>query len=228
MLDKILALDQQITLALNGSDSLFWDGIAMTATQTLTWIPLALVLLYVIVRNNDARTIGLILLSVALCVLIADQVASGICKPLFQRYRPAQDPAIMYLVDVVDGYRGGKYGFFSSHAANTFSLAVFVSLLIRHKALSCGLISWALLNCWTRVYLGVHYFGDLLVGTLFGTFVGCFIYFLFKKVSKLEVDASHRPEIQTSTGYSPDDAYLLLSALFICYIYVVIRAVACC
>lgn len=227
MLEQILELDQRLTLFLNGSDSLFWDGVARTATHTATWIPLAVVLLYVIIRNNDARNIGLILLSMGLCVLIADQVASGICKPLFARYRPAQNPSIMYLVDIVDGYRGGKYGFFSSHAANTFSLALFVSLLIRHKALTCGLISWALLNCWTRVYLGVHYVGDLLVGTIFGSAVGVLIYFLFKKVSKLEIDESHRPEIQTSTGYSPDDAHLLLSALLLSYIYVVIRAVCC-
>ena len=221
-----MQLDQQATLWLNGSDSLFWDGVATTATATLTWIPMAIVLLYVLVRNNDLRNLGLIVVSMALCVLIADQVASGICKPLFERYRPAQDPYIMYLVDIVDGYRGGKYGFFSSHASNTFSLAVFVSLLIRHRGLTCGLLSWSLLNCWTRLYLGVHYLGDLLVGTVFGILVGWGVYFLYKKVSKQEVDDSHRPEIQTSTGYSPDDVYLLLSALLLTYIYVVIRAVA--
>ena len=225
MLDKLLQLDQQITLFLNGSDSLFWDGVAQTATNTLTWIPMAVILLYVIIRNNDIRTIGLILLSLALCVLIADQVASGICKPLFARYRPAQDPTIMYLVDIVDGYRGGKYGFFSSHAANTFSLAMFVSLLIRHKALTFGLFSWAILNCWTRIYLGVHYAGDLLVGMVFGSLVGLVMYILFKRISKVEVDVSHRPEIQTSTGYAPDDAFLLISALLLTYIYVVISAV---
>lgn len=224
MLDKLMQLDQQVTLLLNGSDSLFWDGVATTATVTWTWIPLSVVLLYVIIRNNDIRNIGLILFSLALCVLIADQVASGICKPIFQRYRPAQDPSIMYIVDVVDGYRGGKYGFFSSHASNSFALCVFSSLLIRHRILTVGLVSWSLLNCWTRVYLGVHYVGDLLVGTVFGILVGSCVYFLYKKVSKQEIDDMHRPEIQTSTGYSPDDAYLLLSALLITYIYVILRA----
>ena len=225
MLDKLLDLDQKLTLLLNGSDSLFWDGVAQTATSTLTWIPLAIVLLYVIIRNNDIKNVGLIIVAMALCVLVADQVASGICKPLFARFRPAQDPQIMYLVDIVDGYRGGRYGFFSSHASNTFALAVFVSLLIRHKALTLGLISWALLNCWTRVYLGVHYVGDLFVGTCFGCFVGVVVYFIFKRITKLEIDELHRPEIQTSTGYSPEDAYLLLSALLLIYIYILIRAV---
>ena len=225
MLDNLLKLDQQLTLFLNGSDSLFWDGVAQTATKTVTWLPLAVVLLYVIIRNNDIRNVLLIIVSMALCVLIADQVASGICKPFFARFRPAQDPHIMYMVDIVDGYRGGRFGFFSSHASNTFALAVFVSLLIRHRALTLGLVSWALLNCWTRVYLGVHYVGDLFVGTCFGCIVGFVIYFLFKKITKLEIDESHRPEIQTSTGYSPEDVYLLISVLLLTYIYILMRAV---
>ena len=141
MLEQLIELDRHITLALNGSSSLFFDGVAKTATSTFTWIPMALVFLYVIVRNNKFRDICFIIVSMALCVLISDQVASGICKPLFERYRPAQDPSLMYMVDIVDGYRGGLYGFFSSHAANTFSVALFVSLLIRHKALSMGLVS---------------------------------------------------------------------------------------
>ena len=225
MLDRLINIDQQITIALNGSDSLFLDGIAQSATATITWLPLALVLAYVIIRNNNWRNILFTMLALGICVLIADQVASGICKPLFQRFRPAQDPSLIHLIDVVDGYRGGLYGFFSSHSANTFSLAIFVSLLIRHKALTLSLLSWAILNCWTRVYLGVHFIGDLLVGFLFGSFVGFLVYVLYRKVCKIELDSSHRSEIQTLSGYPLDHVYMLVSTLLLTYIYILFRGV---
>ena len=223
MLERIIEFDHQVTLAINGSNSLFLDGVATAATATITWIPLALVLVYVIVRNNNLRNMLLTFVAVALCVAIADQVASGICKPLFERFRPAQDPSLIHLVDIVNGYRGGRFGFFSSHAANTFSLAMFVSLLIRNKALTLGLFSWAILNCWTRLYLGVHFMGDILVGIFFGSFVGAVVYFLFCKVSKVEIDTTHRSEIQTSSGYPLEQVYMLLSALLLTYIYILFR-----
>ena len=223
MLERLIDLDHQITLAINGSSSLFLDGAASAATSTLTWLPLAMVLVYVIIRNNNLRNIIMTLLAAAVCIAIADQVASGICKPLFERFRPAQDPTLIHLVDVVNGYRGGRYGFFSSHAANTFALAMFISLVIRNKALTTGLFSWAILNCWTRLYLGVHFMGDILVGVLFGSLVGLTIYYLFRKISRVEIDTTHRSEIQTSTGYPLEHVYLLLSVLLLTYLYILFR-----
>lgn len=225
MLQHLLQFDEKITLALNGSDSLFWDGVAKTATSTVTWIPLAAVLLYVVIHNNNVKKVWLILLAMAVCVLIADQTASGIFKPMVERFRPAQDPYLMYQIDIVDGYRGGKYGFFSSHASNTFALATFVSLLIRHSALVWAVYSWALLNCWTRVYLGVHYFGELLVGSIFGAIVGFVVYWAFCRIGHVEIDTTHRPEIQTATGYKRMDIYVFVSALWITYFYILLRAV---
>ena len=225
MLDRLINIDQQITIALNGSDSLFLDGVAKSATSTITWIPLAFVLAYVIIRNNNWRIIIFTFLALSLCVLIADQVASGICKPLFQRFRPAQDPSLIHLIDIVDGYRGGRYGFFSSHSANTFSLAIFVSLLVRHKALTLSLLSWAILNCWTRIYLGVHFMGDLIVGFLFGSFVGFVTYLAYRKICKIQLDSNHRSEIQTLTGYPLEHVYLLISVLLLTYIYILFRGV---
>ena len=148
--------DQALTLSLNGSPSLYADGVALTATQTMTWIPLVIVLFYVIVRNNELYGIGLTVLGVALCILLADQMSSSVCKPLVARYRPAQNPQIMYMVDTVNGYRGGLYGFFSSHAANTMAVSVFLALVARHRPLTLVLLSWAVLNGWSRIYLGVH------------------------------------------------------------------------
>ena len=108
MLEQLIDIDTRLTLALNGSDSLFLDGLAVTLTATLTWLPAALVLFYVLVKNNDTVTLILTLLALALCILVADQVASSVFKPLVARYRPAGDPSLMHLVEVVAGYRGGR------------------------------------------------------------------------------------------------------------------------
>ena len=131
-------------------------------------MPVALVLAFILIRRRQYWAV----LGVALCVFFSDQIASTLFKPLVARYRPTQSPELMYLMDTVNGYRGGLYGFFSSHAANTASVAVFVSLLARRRLCYAVLATWVLLNCWTRVYLGVHYVGDLLCGLLCGVLVG--------------------------------------------------------
>ena len=172
MLESLVHLDQQLLLLLNGSDSVYWDGFWVSITRVATWIFFYLFLLLVLLRSYDYRRVGLIVLMVGVAILLADQGASGICKPLVQRFRPSHEPALAGLVDLVDGRRGGLYGFFSSHAANTASVAVFVSLLARRRVCYAVLATWVLLNCWTRVYLGVHYVGDLLCGLLCGVLVG--------------------------------------------------------
>ena len=220
-------LDQALTLWLNGSHSLFADGIAWTATQTLTWVPAMLLVVYVIIRNNNLTGIAVTLLSIALCIVLADQVASTVFKPLVARYRPSNDPFIMYAVDVVHGYRGGRYGFFSSHAANTMAAATYLTLCIRHRALGWWLYAWALLNCWTRVYLGVHYVGDLLVGTRWGLCVGWSVYKLsrrfFPQLADYDARYAHRAGF-TPTGYSVQSAWLIISGLAATYIFVLFCA----
>ena len=136
-IQQLIQVDQHLLLQLNGSDSLFWDGVMWTVSDTKTWIPAAVVLLYVIFKNCKLSQGMLVLLTLALVVLCADQFSSGLCKNYFMRFRPSQEPALTDLVQVVNGYRGGAYGFISSHAANTFAIAVFVSLLIRNGWLAC-------------------------------------------------------------------------------------------
>lgn len=222
-------LDKALTLFFNGSQNLYIDGLAWTATQTSTWLPLALVLIYLLIRNNNLLSFFSIVIALALCITIADQMASTVFKPMVARFRPTNNPEFMYAVDIVRGYRGGKYGFFSSHASNTMAVATFVSLLIRHKSLTFWLYSWAFLNCWTRVYLGVHYVGDLTVGTIWGLITGSFIYFLWSKFEKkynadrLKFSAT-RTRLLTPTGYSFGSVHLLMSAVALTYIYIAIAA----
>lgn len=183
-MNEIIHLDKQLLLMLNGSDSVFLDSVIMTLTTAQTWIPLYLALLYVVWKTNrHAREILFVLLAGGLCVLLAGAVDDEIVKPLVARWRPTHDPEIGSLIDTVNGYRGGNYGFFSAHAANTFSIAVFFSLLMRHRLFVCFMVGWSLVNCYTRLYLGVHYPGDITVGLLWGGFVGWLVYRLYSRVT---------------------------------------------
>ncbi len=167
-IQQYIAADKELLLNLNGSQSLFWDGFMWVATSTIVWVPVAAMLLYIIIKNNKIQEALLTIVMIALVITLADQIASGLCKPFFARFRPTQDPNIMYMVDIVNGYRGGRFGFISSHAANTFAISVFLSLLIKRKSLTFMLLFWAVLNSYSRIYLGVHYPGDILCGYVWG------------------------------------------------------------
>ena len=210
-MEEIIQFDKQLLLLVNGSDSTFLDWVVMTLTNAKTWIPLYLSLLYVVIRaNRNVRDVLLILCAAGLCVLLAGTIDDEIVKPLVARWRPTHDPQIGSLVDVVDGYRGGDYGFFSAHASNTFSIALFFSLLMRQRLLTIGLITWSLVNCWTRMYLGVHYPGDITVGLIWGATVGWLVYWLYRRVA-------------VPTKYEQRLTYIPLYVLLLSVVYALIR-----
>lgn len=231
LLEILQHADQVVTLALNGSGSLYLDALAMTATRTVVWLPLALALLWVVIRNSDLPVIFLTVAGVGLCVLLSDQLASSVCKPLVARFRPSQDPLLMYAVQVVNDYRGGRFGFFSSHAANTVSIAVFLSLATRYRPLWGALGAWALLNCWTRVYLGVHYVGDILAGCLCGALVGASVWLLWRRCVRrcspggplLRRPASPHAAL-TASGYNASSLDWLTAAVYATFLYILFRA----
>lgn len=226
-MDTIIQMDKQLLLAINGSDSLFVDYLAKTLTTAATWIPLYVSLFYVVVKNNDNfRRIICILACAGLCVLFAGTVDDLLVKPLVARLRPTHDFQIGMLVDTVDGYRGGKYGFFSAHAANTFSIAVFFSLLMRSHLVTLLLVGWSLTNCWTRLYLGVHYPLDILCGLLWGGSVGTGIYFLYRYVDRrlLHSENDYVSSKYTSSGYRYSDIYIVALVLSLTLIYCILRS----
>jgi undecaprenyl-diphosphatase len=211
-MEEIIQFDKQLLLMVNGSDSVFLDYIVLTLTNAKTWIPLYLGLFYVVWKSNaNAKEIGLILAAAGLCYLCAGGLDDGIVKPLVARWRPTHDPEIGHLVDVVDGYRGGNYGFFSAHACNTFSIALFFSLLMRNRLFTVLMIGWSLTNCWTRLYLGVHYPGDITVGILWGAIVAYCVYRLYCRVT-------------TPCHYEQRDLYVPIIILCLSVVYAFIRA----
>ena len=217
MLESLISFDKIVTLAINGSSNLYLDNLALAISSTWVWLPLALVLLYVLIRSNDLSGIFLCVAALALCITLADQGASTICKPLFERFRPTQDPSMMYQVDVVNNYRSGLYGFISSHAANTFAVAVFLSRIVNYKRLRICLYSWALLNCWSRVYLGVHFFGDVLVGGCYGALIGFCISCFFHRVQRRR---ERKQSLLSLPKYDRRDVSLLSFAFILTFVFV--------
>lgn len=220
-LNTLLNIDRYMLLSLNGSDSLFWDGCMLVYTSMGVWIPLAIMLLYVLLKNNNIKDFFLLIVLIAVVATLTDTISSGICKPFFERWRPTNDPMLMYAVDVVNETRGGRYGFTSSHAANSFGIAMFVSLLIRNRALSVSLMIWASMNAFTRIYLGVHYPGDILAGTLIGIVVGGLAYRLYVYIQNHSRRTARRDWISdhyTKSGYLVSDVYLLLMFMYATFV----------
>lgn len=226
-ISSFIELDHQLFSAFNCNDSLFWDGVITTLTSGFTWIPLYISLLYLIIKNNETMAqIMLIIGCCALCVVLADGVADFLVKPMVERWRPSNDPMWKYTVDIVDGVRGGDYGFFSAHAANTFSIAIFICLLVRNKTLNACMIVWSLINCYTRMYLGLHYPGDILCGLLWGAIVGVSVYFLYHKVYfKISPKLNYISTQYTTTGYSLLDIDAVTCVLMFTYCYTILSGI---
>lgn len=224
---KIQDMDMQVLSLFNGSDNIMLDQMVQILTLGLTWIPLYVMLFFVVMRNNETMgQIALVVGSAIFCVLFADGLVDGIIKQLAERWRPSNDPTFKYMVQVVDDIRPKGYSFCSAHAANTMSLAVFFSLLIRSKMLTITLVIWSLINCWTRLYLGVHYPSDILCGMIIGIIVGILVYLLYYKIyRRISPKINYISNQYTSTGYDHDDIDKAMVILMLTLVYVVTRSV---
>lgn len=219
-------IDFQVLQWFNGSNNVILDQLAVVLTSGVTWIPLYVVLFIVVMRNNETMSqIALVVGSAFLCILFADGFADGIIKPLAERWRPSNDPLVKYSVQVVDNLRMKDYSFCSAHAANTMSLAVFFSLLIRSRMITITMVTWSLVNCWTRLYLGVHYPLDVLTGIVLGGVVGFLVYLFYHRMyRRISPEIKYISNQYTSTGYDHDDIDMIMTVLMLVLVYVVIRA----
>lgn len=190
MLEQLLHIDTEILLAINGWHAPWADRLMWIVSAKTTWIPLYLLLVGLLVwrYRKPAMTNVKWLQKVPACVVmivviglavgIADFIASGILKDLIARPRPTRVPELEGVLHLVNGYKSGRYGFVSSHAANTMAVALLFSLIWRSKIATVGLMLWVAANCYSRMYLGVHYPTDILGGLIVGSLVAVVGYWL--------------------------------------------------
>ncbi len=183
-IDSIKNLDTQLFLFLNGKHNAFFDFVMLWVSDKFLWIPLYLFFAYLCYRHFGKR-IWLIILATFLLILLSDQISNHVFKNNFLRFRPCHNIILEPYVHL-NGDCGGTYGFVSSHAANTFALAMFLCLLFYKKIKRFGLyvFLWAALVSYSRIYNGVHYPADVAVGGMVGSLIGVFIYFWFDKINR--------------------------------------------
>lgn len=174
--------DTQLFLFLNGMHNRFFDVLMWWISYKFTWIPLYLFLIYLLWKKFG-KGVFPVLISVAVLIFLSDQVSVQLFKNTVVRYRPCHNLLIKDLIHLQDGC-GGLYGFVSSHAANTFALAMFLSLLLGGRKFTGMMFLWAALCSYSRIYLGVHYPADILAGALLGCITGAAVFRLFSFTQK--------------------------------------------
>ena len=206
-MNTLISLDQQWLLAINGWHAEWADVLMWYVSKSTTWLPLYALLVGFVVykfgiqwylstqntsnyRFTALLRVFIVLAGFAVAVGLSDFVSSGIIKPWVCRLRPTHEPALAGMLHLVNGYTGGMYGFVSSHAANTVACALLFSLLYRNKYATVALMLWVALNCYSRMYLGVHYPGDIIGGLLVGTLVAGLTYAVARHLLK-RLDARH-------------------------------------
>lgn len=183
MLELLNNIDTRLFLFFNGLHSEFWDKVMFFISGMREWIPLYIaVILLILVKFKKKGVIAIVALIILL--ILTDQTSVHLFKNLFQRLRPSQNPNLEGLIHLVNNYRGGKFGFVSSHAANTFGFAMFLTLLFKNKYFSGFMLSWAAIISYSRIYLGVHYPADIICGALLGILLSKMVYWLYILIVK--------------------------------------------
>ena len=191
MIDQILQYDTELFIYLNSLGTKTWDPFWLAYTSKFNWIPFYALLLYLIFKQIGTKPMIITIMVVAVMILITDQT-TNVFKHGFQRMRPCHLAQIIDSMRLVRSGCGGQYGFFSGHASNTMAAAIFIGMTLknRFKYLIYILIVWAFLMAYSRVYIGVHYPLDIIIGMLFGLLTGYSFYrlniYIIKKVLKVD------------------------------------------
>jgi len=172
-------LDRELFLFLNSIHSPGWDSIMTFVSAKLTWAPFYAFIL-VLLSIKYKRSILIIIPIIILTITASDQLSVHAFKEVFMRLRPCHEPALEGLVHTVNNRCGGMYGFVSSHAANSFAAAILSLGLMKKRWFTIMILFWATLVSYSRVYLGVHYPGDIIGGAILGAVIGYLFLSLFR------------------------------------------------
>lgn len=175
MIDRIIEFDKHLMLLLNGWHSPFFDFLMPVITNKYTGIPIYLAILVILFRKVDMKKLLIAVAAILVTFALCDSLSVALFKETFQRLRPGWDPQIMDQVRMLE-YKGGQYGFVSSHAANLFGLATITSLLIKNRIYTVLIFFWAALVGYSRIYVGKHFPADVVCGAIFGMIVGYLVY----------------------------------------------------
>lgn len=175
--------DKSATIALNFDGGPVADMVFHTVSNSISWTPLALLFLYLVYKDGPGQwwRFCVILLGLVVTITLCDQVSSSIIKPLVMRPRPSHAEGVSELLHYVNNHRGGLYGFVSSHAANAFGATAYTSAMLRRRWFAMLAASYSALVCYSRIYLGMHYLGDIVCGALLGVLLGLLVAMAMRK-----------------------------------------------
>lgn len=177
MLDQLLHYDKELFLFLNNLGSSTWDGFWLVVTNKLTFIPLYVLLLFLVYKKLGVKSMLLLILVIAAMIAFTDQITNLFKYVIAKRPRPCREEDMQNIMRYV-APRCGRYGFFSGHAANSMAAAVFAGLLLKpyYKKLIFILLLWSAVVAYSRIYVGVHYPLDIICGMIFGALSGFGFY----------------------------------------------------
>ncbi len=202
ILQTMASWDADLFLAINGHHCKFMDYFMVLYSGKWEWIPLYASFLYVMMKNYSWQLTLKLIIAIVVLITLTDQIASGLLKPLVCRLRPSNlDSPIASMVHIVNGYRGGRFGFPSSHASNAWGITFFVIYLFRKRPVTYFMVAWSFMMCYSRIYIGVHYPADLFVGTVIGFIVATLVYKLFMRYIATHDEEKFMPKHTNSSVY---------------------------
>lgn len=221
MLDWLISFDKELLLLCNGAHTPWLDNFMWMVSER--WLNIAMIvpLILILLHRRKGLEGVLVILTIALIVLLCDQIASSFFKPVFQRLRPSHDPTLT--VTLINGYTGGLYGFISSHASNTFGVALFLLMVFRNRWFSAAILLWAVVVSYSRIYLGVHFPGDILCGALLGVIIG---YIMYRAYEWLRMQFFMKQRISEMQNPYRRDIYAHLFAAYIPALFITLLVIS--